>query len=81
MKNQRYNLHVMHPQRDFFDSPFWILLENAHTDGVFPNENLTTTTRKSSCYLDKVFIMGFALKSRISKINNIKYILIVHYFD
>ena len=26
-------------------TPLGILLENAHTDGVFPNQNLTTTIK------------------------------------
>ena len=33
--------------------------------------------QESGCDLDRVFMMGFALKSRISKFKNIEYILIV----
>ena len=37
----------------------------------------TLQQQESSCDLDKVFIKWFALKSRICKIMNIEYILIV----
>ena len=37
----------------------------------------TLEQQESSCDLDKVFIREFALKSRISKIKNIEYILVV----
>ena len=52
-------------------TPLGILLENAHTDGVFSSLN----QQESGCDLDKMFKMEFALNSRISKIKNIKYIL------
>ena len=57
-------------------TPPGILLENAHTKRMFPSQK-AYNNNKRGCDLDKVFIMGFALKSRISKIKNIEYILTV----
>ena len=39
--------------------------------------HVRTLQQDSGCDLNKMFVIGFALKSRISKITNIKNILIV----
>ena len=50
-------------------TPLGILLENTRVS--------KSKLYNSGCDLDKMFVIGFALKSRISKITNIKSILIV----
>ena len=62
-------------------TPLGILLENVHTDGAFIGKcayrwRKTLQQQDSGCDLDKMFTIGFALRSRISKITNIKNILI-----
>ena len=52
-------------------TPLGILLKNARF------QVKTLQQQDSGCDLDKMLVIGFAVKSRISKITNIKSILIV----